>query len=88
MKYIKKPLIIEAIQLKEDSSNIEECYQFVKRDFSKTEFVKDTTSGRYKITTLWGVIQLKAGDYIVKGDEEYLVFEENVFNQNYEPIEK
>lgn len=96
MKYRKKPVVIEAVQLSAD--NILEVERFIeqkeiKLDTSvaqdKFEDYKDNVreSGR-KIDTLEGVMTASIGDYIIKGvNGEFYPCKPDIFKKTYEKVE-
>jgi hypothetical protein len=94
MKYRKKPVVIEAIQLDKDGKNISECYEFVhngkdiKGNFPETGMGIDPSDGQFKITTLEGVMIVGLGDYIIKGVKgEFYPCKEDIFKQTYDICE-
>ena len=73
-KYIKKPVQIEAIQLKED--NIIEVFDFLDeanyKETKSSEELEDFSKamlkqGYIEIETLEGMMKASFGDYIIKG---------------------
>lgn len=94
-KYKKKPIVIEAVQLKED--NIREIESFIKgKDIkleSRMEIEKFTQyedivlkEGR-KINTLEGTMTASIGDYIIKGvNGEFYPCKPDIFEKTYEPV--
>ena len=84
-RYIKKPVVIEAIQF--DGWNFREVYQFMSdeplmftQDFRKEEYIL--------IDTLEGVMKAKVGDYIIKGVHgEFYPCKPDIFEATYEPVE-
>ncbi len=94
MKYIKKPILIEAIQLKEDSDSIIECVEFVFNIGMESSFVgmkatvdKVRSEGGFIIPTLEGDMKASFGDFIIKGIKgEFYPCKPDIFEQTYEPI--
>ena len=96
MKYRKKPVVVEAIQLSVD--NILEVERFIEqKEFildtgvaqDKFEDYKDSVreSGR-KIDTLEGVMTASIGDYIIKGvNGEFYPCKPDIFKKTYEAVE-
>lgn len=81
MKYIKKPVVIEAI--KYDGENKVEVQEFVGKylDFTKNK--------QLKIDTLEGERLANKGDYIIKGVKgEFYPCKPDIFEKTYEAINK
>lgn len=79
-KYIKKPIIIEAIQY--DGKNIEEVCDFIDSDV-RIIYTKDFK--KIEIPTLEGNMQAIPSDFIIKGiNGEYYPCKEEIFNKTYE----
>lgn len=83
MKYQKKPVIIEAIQWKEN--NLAEILAFTQ---GAAEYkVKDDGTLGLVIHTLEGDMWASIGDYIIQGvDKEYYACKESIFYQTYELV--
>ena len=93
-KYVKKPVQIEAIQLKED--NIIEVFDFLDgtnyketksleelEDFSKAMLEQ----GYIEIETLEGMMKASFGDYIIKGIKgEFYPCKSDIFIATYEEV--
>lgn len=90
-KYRKKPVVIEAIQLKESGENIGEVYDFCGLDtgnFPERGIGIDPSDGKFKITTLEGVMIAELDDYIIKGIKgEFYPCKPDIFEQTYEEVE-
>lgn len=89
-KYRKKPVIIEAVQIKQET--VDECYDFLgisnKGNFGETGFGIDPSDGKFKITTLEGVMTAKVGDWIIKGvNGEFYPCNPDIFEKTYEEAE-
>ena len=88
-KYKKKPIVIEAIQLRQDT--IQECYDFIDTkvgNFPETGRGIDPADGQFKITTLEGVMIAEVGDYIIKGiNGEFYPCKPDIFEKTYEKID-
>lgn len=89
MKYRKKPIVIEAMQLLDNKYSIEECIRFMYSILpteSNIETVK--TSGYLLIPTLEGDMKAFFGDYIIKGIYgEFYPCKPDIFEKTYENIE-
>lgn len=76
MKYIKKPVIIEAV--KYDGTNKVEIQDFMNR------YLDDTKDKQLKIETLEGVMLANVGDYIIKGiNGEFYPCKPDIFKKTY-----
>lgn len=81
MKYRKKPVVVEAIQWTNDNCQKIEGFITVRRDIY-------LLSGTMKIHTLKGVMEVKEGDYIIKGVAgEFYPCKPDIFEATYEPVE-
>ena len=93
-KYIKKPIKIEAIQLKED--NIIEVFDFLDeanyKETKSTEELEDFNQrmlkqGYIEIETLEGIMKASFGDYIIKGVKgEFYPCKPDIFQVTYEEV--
>lgn len=81
-KYVKKPVVIEAIQVSNAFPNFEEIEEFVGGDL---EF----RNGEIIIATLEGAMTASPGDYIIKGIKgEFYPCKPDIFELTYEKLEK
>jgi hypothetical protein len=79
MKYRKKPVVIEAIQL--TFFNIEKVEEFVGGDMGKNE------KGETVIATLEGAMICSLGDFIIKGvNGEFYPCKPDIFEKTYEKV--
>jgi len=82
-KYRKKPVAIEAVQLKHDGSNIGEIQDFVPEeliDFSPEK-------NQYFIRTLEGDHFITLGDYIIRGvNGEFYPRKPDIFEKTYDEV--
>ncbi len=93
-KYIKKPVQIEAIQLKED--NIIEVFDFLDgANYKETKSVEELEDfsqmmlkqGYIEIETLEGMMIANFGDYIIKGVKgEFYPCKPDIFQVTYEEV--
>ncbi|MGP1429547.1 MAG: hypothetical protein ACTTJX_04840 [Fusobacterium sp.] len=93
-KYIKKPIKIEAIQLKED--NIIEVFDFLDgANYKETKSVEELEDfsqemlkqGYIEIETLEGIMKANFGDYIIKGIKgEFYPCKSDIFQATYEEV--
>lgn len=88
-KYRKKPVVIEAIELSEDW--VMKCHDFVNNGkvggFPELGNGIDPADGKFKITTLEGVMIVNIGDYIIKGiNGEFYPCKPDIFNLTYEIV--
>ena len=93
-KYTKKPLEIEAIQLKED--NIIEVFDFLDganyKETKSSEELEDFSKamlerGYIEIKALKGYMKASFGDYIIKGIKgEFYPCNPDIFEATYEEV--
>lgn len=89
MKYKKKPVIIEAIQLLNNNSSIEECLKFIYNVFITDDDIETIKNDKHiRIQTLEGDMKASFGDYIIKGvNGEFYPCKLDIFEKTYESIE-
>ena len=89
MKYKKKPVIIEAIQLLNNNSSIEECLKFIYNVFITDDDIETVKNDKnIRIQTLEGDMKASFGDYIIKGvNGEFYPCKPDIFEKTYESIE-
>jgi len=90
MKYRKKPVVIEAVQLTQYS--LDELYSFLgitnKGSFLNCGHGIDPTDGQFKITTLESVHIANINDYIIRGVKgEFYPCKPDIFEMTYEKAE-
>jgi len=85
LKYRKKPVAVDAIQLKMHSSrSYRKCKQFVGDSWID---YYDMPNGLPGIKTLEGVMEISNGDYIIRGIQgEFYACKQDVFHLTYELI--
>jgi hypothetical protein len=88
MKYKKKPVIIEAIQLLNNNSSIEECLKFIYNVFITDDDIETVKNDKHiRIQTLEGDMKASFGDYIIKGvNGEFYPCKPDIFEKTYESI--
>lgn len=97
MKFQKKPVIIEAMQLIGSSSEHHAVYLWVEShvgsfnphsDELPVQGVSiDPETGFMLIATLEGVMSAKPGDWIIRGVQgEFYPCKPDIFEQSYEPV--
>lgn len=80
MKYIKKPVEVEAVQW--NGKNAEEVLEF-------TNHTAKFKNGKMQIPTLEGTMTASAGDYIVKGIKgEFYPCKPDIFRDTYAGVEE
>lgn len=89
MKYVKKPVVIDAFQLGEDSLVSEEWFwdSVARNDIIIHNFDRLSTSNQAwcEIKTLEGTMVAKAGDYIIRGVKgEIYPCKADIFEETYE----
>lgn len=83
-KYVKKPIIIEAIKFKNDSvETIMEINEFMNLDELRVNYnIQDKPA--IIIPTLEGNMRAEIGDYIIKGiNGEFYPCKPDIFNKTY-----
>ena len=93
-KYIKKPMEVKAIQLKED--NIIEVFDFLDeanyKETKSAEELEDFSKamleqGYIEIETLEGMMKASFGDYIIKGIKgEFYPCKPDIFQATYKEV--
>lgn len=84
MKYIKKPIIIEAVQW--TGNNVLYVSSFFYDN--KIEAIYDSESKAFIINTLEGQMKASIGDYIIKGIQgECYPCKPDIFEETYEPVD-
>lgn len=85
-KYVKRPVIIEAIQW--TGKNVEEIISFVGEDnCSFRKPIKSSNFDNLVIFTLEGVHYASINDYIIKGIKgEFYPCKPDIFEQTYERV--
>lgn len=90
MKYRKKPVIIEAVQLTKKTLN-PDVVGFIGEEVNYPECKIggiDPSDGKFKIKTLEGDMVAEIGDYIIKGIKgEFYPCKPDIFEATYEPVE-
>lgn len=82
-KYVKKPIVIEAVQWKGD--NRREIFEFCTLSYFNTDF--ETQNLKLMIQTLEGVMEASIGDYIIKGIKgEFYPCKEEIFKLTYDEV--
>jgi hypothetical protein len=82
-KYIKKPIVIEAVQWKGSQESWDEIMSMGLTDWNPGEM----GSKSFYINTLEGKMKVSNGDYIIKGvAEEFYPCKPDIFEKTYELI--
>ena len=91
MKFIKKPVVIEAVQFLgfESNDNFSERPDWLKKAIYKDETVKlFGEPNKLTIETLEGPIYADIGDYVIKGVQgEIYPCKPDIFEQTYERVD-
>jgi hypothetical protein len=83
MKYVKKPVVVEAIQMLSD--NIEQVYEMLGDNLI---IVGDTDNIKHFIDTLEGIMELSWGDYVIKGVKgEFYPCKPDIFELSYDKVD-
>lgn len=86
MKYIKKPVEIEAMQFLDTTESIEELSDFTGKEI-RVDY-QDRNNPCLKIETLEGTMKASVGDYIIKGVKgEFYPCKPDIFEATYAPSE-
>lgn len=93
MKYRKKPVTIEAIELKNDYNSIVECIEFVFKIGMESSYIgekatidKVKSEGGFIIPTTEGDMKASFGDWIIKGIKgEFYPCKNDIFAASYSP---
>lgn len=84
MKYRKKPVVIDAVQFKDDSDCLAEISQ-MGLDPVRVSYASSKRPVM-KIQTLEGTMEAQIGDYIIRGvNGEFYPCEPDIFAKIYEP---
>jgi hypothetical protein len=87
MRYVKKPIIVEAFQYSSDMGTYTMAIPkwFIEACVDGTVFFKD---GSDHIKTLEGKFKISHGDYIIKGIKgELYPCKADIFEESYDPVE-
>ncbi len=80
-KYIKRPLVIEAIQF--NGANIEDIRLFAGKKLS----AYSATEGKLYISTLEGMMLVSQYDFVVKGIKgEFYPIKQDIFEDSYDEL--
>lgn len=83
-KYRKKPLVVDAIQLEWDSSNIDEVRDFIG---DACYLGLDAEAEWYLESKEEGITVLYEGNYVIKGIQgEIYTCKPDIFKQTYEEV--
>lgn len=83
----KKPVVVQAVQLR--PTNPDEVLEFmgVKGSFYDTGYGIDPGDGKFKVTTLEGVHEASIGDWIIRGVHgEFYPCKPDIFAKTYEEV--
>jgi hypothetical protein len=87
MKYRKKPVVVEAIQY--NGTNLDELEKFVGKALEYSIYAKfeDLEAYLVQLTTLEGKMEVRKGDYIIRGIEgEFYPCKPDIFEKTYEMV--
>ena len=83
-KFVKKPVVIEAIQY--DGTNITEIETFVREKLPT--IITSDLGAQLVISTLEGDMKVTKGDYVIKGIKgEFYPCKQDVFEKTYDVVE-
>lgn len=84
MKFRKKPVVIEAVQVTDDS--IEDVLRWLNS--GKAGFTL-SLKGEFHINTLEGDMEVSPGDWVIKGVKgEFYPCKPDIFAATYDPVEE
>ena len=95
MKYRKKPIVIDAIQLISEQKSIRKVLEFMGQSIANDfitqekfyEYCNNVISNGLIIPTLEGDMRASIGDYIIKGvNEEFYPCKPDIFGKTYEKV--
>lgn len=93
-KYVKKPIVIEAVQLLNTDESISECINFIWNNRIKDEQLRRCIDAIKRkdgmnIETLEGDMKASFGDYIIEGiNGEHYPCKPDIFEKTYEKVKK
>ena len=83
MKYVKKPVVVDAIQMLSD--NIDQVYEMLGDSLI---IVGDMDNLKHFIDTLEGIMEISWGDYVIKGVKgEFYPCKPDIFELSYDKID-
>lgn len=86
-KYRKKPVVIEAVQFKDDPDTLIEIQEFMQSELRISYEKSDAPV--IKIETLEGVMDAAVGDWIIKGvNGEFYPCKPDIFEKTYEAVKE
>ena len=87
MKYRKKPVVIEAMQFKDDlADTIIALQEFMSGGDIRVSYA-DPDNPVIKIETLEGIMDASIGDFIIKGvNGEFYPCKPDIFEKTYEAV--
>lgn len=86
-KYRKKPVVIEAIQFKDDVKVIQCLSKFIDNQDLVIDY-SNKDNPKIKIDTLEGIMEASVGDYIIKGvNGEFYPCKPDIFEKTYEKVD-
>ncbi len=86
MKYRKKPVSIEAIQVEDNADCILAIHEFMGQETTRVNY-EDKDNPYIKIETLEGTMKASVGDYIIKGvNGELYPCKPDIFEKTYEEV--
>ena len=85
-RYMKKPIIIEALQFEDTAERIEELSYFVDDQDLRVTY-KDPKNPKLLLKTFEGEVEASVGDYIIKGIQgEFYPCKPDIFNSTYNEV--
>lgn len=88
MKYVKRPVVIEALQLTTSSASLSDVVKFIESNIGKVSIDFEDETHYLKIATLEGTMKASVDDYIIKGIKgEFYPCKPDIFEATYEKVE-
>jgi len=86
MKFRKKPVVIEAIQM--TLENLDKIRDWIPQEIFISKFVGELSTVAGAIKTLEGTMIASEGDWIIKGvNGEFYPCKPDIFEKTYESVE-
>ena len=87
MKFRKKPVIVEALQFKDDAKFLSKLSVLIGKTI-KVNY-KNKRTPILKIKTLEGIMSAKIGDWIIRGVKgEFYPCKPDIFKETYDKVEE
>ena len=85
-RYMKKPVVIEALQFEDTAERLEELSYFIDDQDLRVDY-KDLKNPKLILKTLEGETEASVGDYIIKGIQgEFYPCKPDIFISTYNEV--